>query len=622
MEYICLLYWFMNPQLLVTQIMDSSIYNLKYHTMRIIAYLLIILSLSSCDYIRMIRIAYKFSSPINKNTDKKFNTSQSNPSYSVMEFNETSRLYYLCKTWGFAKYYHNNNTDIAVKVDSILLAYIPKVINTQDKSQYNDLLVNLINSIQYAPLAKKNVLDVDAYTLINNKWMEDSLCLDKNVTERLKEIFSKYKGWNKVKSSSFVYNHENTGTVKLYNEKQYDSFSDENIRLLGLFRYWNVINYFYPLKNYMDESWDKALYESIPLFKQSNTEEDYHKAISKLTNRLCDSHTSLPTSVDIALFGKYRPPFRMININDTLIIHEIRDESLNNNKFQIGDVILEVDGQNASCIYDSLQTYVCGSTKWSNVRFLCNAVLSRRDSLTNFTILRNGDTIHIASLNKTAWELHHDKLKMIKQGTKKQLYKWINDSVAYVDLESATYSNFSRNYRHIKHAKTIIFDLRCYPDNLLAGKIADYFVPHNSTFAITTYADTDYPGLLRYNRSSVYVGNKKYFKGQIIVLVNEQTESFSEYLTMLLQANPNTITVGRSTSGSDGNVSTLRFPGGIKTIYSGIGIYYPSMEPTQRRGVKIDYIVEPTIPSVINGVDLIMEKAVSLSQKRRINSLR
>ncbi len=28
------------------------------------------------------------------------------------------------------------------------------------------------------------------------------------------------------------------------------------------------------------------------------------------------------------------------------------------------------------------------------------------------------------------------------------------------------------------NVKTIIFDLSCYPDNLLAGKIADYFVPH------------------------------------------------------------------------------------------------------------------------------------------------
>ena len=44
--------------------------------MRIIAYLLIILSLSSCDYVRMARIAYRFHVPIDKNTNKKFNTSQ------------------------------------------------------------------------------------------------------------------------------------------------------------------------------------------------------------------------------------------------------------------------------------------------------------------------------------------------------------------------------------------------------------------------------------------------------------------------------------------------------------------------------------------------------------------
>jgi C-terminal processing protease CtpA/Prc len=119
--------------------------------------------------------------------------------------------------------------------------------------------------------------------------------------------------------------------------------------------------------------------------------------------------------------------------------------------------------------------------------------------------------------------------------------------------------------------------------------------------------------MLRYHRSANPVGHENYFKGQIIVLVNELTESYSEYVTMLLQANPKTITIGSASSGADGNISTLEFPGGIKTIYSGIGIYYPDMKPTQRTGVRIDYRVEPTVRSIQEGVDLILEKAVAVA---------
>ncbi len=31
------------------------------------------------------------------------------------------------------------------------------------------------------------------------------------------------------------------------------NYEDTGMRLLGLFRYWNIIEYFYPYKNLMDE---------------------------------------------------------------------------------------------------------------------------------------------------------------------------------------------------------------------------------------------------------------------------------------------------------------------------------------------------------------------------------
>lgn len=142
--------------------------------------------------------------------------------------------------------------------------------------------------------------------------------------------------------------------------------------------------------------------------------------------------------------------------------------------------------------------------------------------------------------------------------------------------------------------------------------MADLFIPPNSIFAKITYADSRFPGMLRYHRSSKPVGDKNHFDGTLIVLVDERTQSYSEYLTMLLQSNPNTITVGNASSGADGNVSTIVFPGNVKTLYTGIGVYYPDMTPTQRVGIKINYVVEPTIESVRNGVDVAFNKAIEL----------
>jgi hypothetical protein len=46
-------------------------------------------------------------------------------------------------------------------------------------------------------------------------------------------------------------------------------------RLLGLFRVWNVIHYFFPYKHLMDRTWDSVLTEFIPRFAQAETPVDY-----------------------------------------------------------------------------------------------------------------------------------------------------------------------------------------------------------------------------------------------------------------------------------------------------------------------------------------------------------
>lgn len=155
------------------------------------------------------------------------------------------------------------------------------------------------------------------------------------------------------------------------------------------------------------------------------------------------------------------------------------------------------------------------------------------------------------------------------------MYHWVNDSIAYLNLRSASVDNIYDNYDAIKTASAIILDLRSYPYTDIISPLTNMFVPPNSFFAYSTYSDTRFPGMLRYHRSSSNkIGSVNYYKGRIIILVNEWTRSFSEYLTMALQVNPRSITVGNSTSGSDGNVSLFTFPGKVLTTYSGIGIYY------------------------------------------------
>ncbi len=80
--------------------------------------------------------------------------------------------------------------------------------------------------------------------------------------------------------------------------------------------------------------------------------------------------------------------------------------------------------------------------------------------------------------------------------------------------------------------------------------------------------------------------------------------------TMAFQSSPNVKVIGSQTAGADGNVTAIVLPGGIFTMISSIGIFYPDNSPTQGIGVKIDDIVKPTLRGIIDRKDELLQKAI------------
>ncbi len=562
-------------------------------------------------YSQSLILYYKFNSEICLQTDTIFRGDKTQNSYMPLEFNETTRLYYLCKIWGFLKYYSEDIYLSSARLDSMLLATIPHVLVSQTKQDYCYILERLISTSQHSEMIKNPYRDLRDYYLIDNNWMNDTINLNADIKNKLELLFSFHSG----KDNKFVFN-KSTGNIRIINEIKYPKFpKEENVRLLGLFHYWNVINYFYVYKNYIDDNWDKVLYESIPRFRNAKTNRNYRMEIYRLTNRLRDTHTSFPVTIDIDVFGPYRPNFRMMLINDTFIINKIRIPEYKKENFQVGDIVLQVDGEDIYQLSDSLSNFVSGGNNWSDQLFLCNAILSRQDSTTLFTLLRDKDTLSVRSINHKVFGMNKREREKNKENEKQQLYKWINDSIAYFNLSAATKSNFNRNYQAVKSASTILLDMRCYPQVDLILPLTDKFVPSIPFFAYNVYPDTRFPGMVRYTKSSKKIGSDNYYRGNIIVLVNEWTQSFSEYAVMALQTNPKTKIIGNYSSGVDGNITTFEFPGRIKTIYSGIGIYYPDFSQTQRRGVHLDYVVEPTLEYIKKNVDIAYETAVHIAKR-------
>jgi C-terminal processing protease CtpA/Prc len=70
-----------------------------------------------------------------------------------------------------------------------------------------------------------------------------------------------------------------------------------------------------------------------------------------------------------------------------------------------------------------------------------------------------------------------------------------------------------------------------------------------------------------------------------------------------------------TTTGADGNVSIFYLPGNLRTMISGIGVYYSDNRETQRVGINPDVEVKPTLAGMRLNKDEQMEKGIAIINK-------
>lgn len=173
---------------------------------------------------------------------------------------------------------------------------------------------------------------------------------------------------------------------------------------------------------------------------------------------------------------------------------------------------------------------------------------------------------------------------------------------------------FDEIFKSFEGKEYIIVDLRTYPD----GKykmFTRYFNSEKRVFAKIYSPDISYPGKFIYKNDVETSKNRKAFEGKFILLVNEETISLSEFTAMAFQTADNIITVGNQTAGADGRNIEIEYLGGYKTAMTGTGVLYPDGTETQRKGIKIDVEVKPTITGLRQGRDEVLDKAIEIANK-------
>ena len=441
------------------------------------------------------------------------------------------------------------------------------------------------------------------------KWIKKS-DLDKDLQKKLTEIYKNRHQGNHYYIGMVPF----VGNPTFVNENPYTSmpYPDQGFRLLALYRYWNIIQYYYPNRHLTDKDWNVVLEEYIPKFINAQNELEYEIAALQLITEINDSHAA-PFWGDKVFENKGNKyaPFQVQFIENQLVLtHYYNPELIDSEKIKIGDIITHIEGNSIDYLIDSLKAIYPASNTGSLMRDISNNILRSTKSKIDIKYKSNNQN------KETTIDLYDYKLLNIdnknSKESKDKCFKLLDENIGYINLETIKNTDILLIQNKFKNTKGIIIDIRNYPETYVPFTLGTLFVEKSTPFVKSLTGNINNPGEFTFTNPLNIPKSKQVYNGKIIVLVNEQSQSRAEFTAMAIRAGENTTIIGSKTAGADGEISTLFLPGGISTMFSGIGIYYPNGTETQRIGIIPDIVVKPTIEGVKSGKDEILDKAIEI----------
>lgn len=521
-------------------------------------------------------------------------------------------LFVLGKIWGFLKYYHPNVAAGEFDWDAELFKILPDILEAKSLQERDAALSEWITDLGTFDEEKKQVADKDVIIAPDLDWISE-LNLEDSLVSKLTQV----KNAKRPSVNHYVSLAENVGNP-VFNEEPYDSMNYENdgYRLLSLYRYWNIIEYFFPYKNLIEEDWDDVLQEFIPKYISDSTELDYKLNTLELIGRIHDTHANIWMQDDVLdeFWGVNSAPMRLSFIENRPVVTGYYDEDFGKKSGLInGDVITKINGQPVEEIINEKLMYVPASNYPTKLRDIAPKLIRTNEEKLNIEFVRKDKTNNAELEVYPLAALGYHNQSLTPETIDKDGFLKLDSNIAYLFPGNLFNSDLPDIMKQVQGTKGLIIDLRGYPADFILHNLSEYLLPEKTKFSKISIGSIEKPGLFK-TVVELETGktNIDYYKGKVIILVNELTLSQGEFSAMAFRHAPGALVIGSTTAGADGNVSTFVLPGGVYTAISGIGIYNPDGSDTQRVGIIPDIAVTPTIEGISQNKDEVLEKAISL----------
>lgn len=403
------------------------------------------------------------------------------------------------------------------------------------------------------------------------------------------------------------------------------SYPATEYRLLGVFKIWNAVHFFYPYKDLMGEDWDAVLEEFIPRIEAARSAQEYALTLSEMLTRIHDSHGQVICPAMDEYFGAAPPPFRIRIIEGKPLVTGYLDEkAARESGIEVGDEIVKVDGEEVQARIQRYARYIPASTPQGLRRKIERLLLNGAEGSTLALTIRDRNN-HTKELKASCKKVYEEKAEGERTG---DVLRVLPGDFGYADLDRLNVSEVDQVLEKFKETRGIIFDMRGYPAGntgfVIAGRLSERnpMVVAKAILPVLLSpggAEGNIAGQQTFTTSlqTISPSSKWKYRGKTVMLIDERAQSFAEETGLMLKSANQTTFIGTRTAGADGNVTNLYVPGGILVQFTGVGVTYPDGRQLQRVGLVPDIEVSQTVAGIRSGRDEVLEAALEFLRRNR-----
>ncbi|HLG38837.1 MAG TPA: hypothetical protein VI461_04175, partial [Chitinophagaceae bacterium] len=406
---------------------------------------------------------------------------------------QIDNLYTLGRLWGFLKYHHPEVAKGNYDFDSSLFSIIPNVLKAGNMNERDDIFFNWINTLgdENSYPAAKPLDEKYLHTKPDLTWLNDKALFSEKLSAKLNNIYQH----RNTGSNYYVRLMPGVGNPIFDKEATYKSVpaGDDGFRMLALFRYWNMIEYFFPYKHLLKESWTGVLKDFVPEFAFNRSPLSYRLACLRLINRVHDTHANIYNDMMLNNhFGKNGPAvgFKMSD-NKVVVAAYLSDSLAVFESLKPGDEIIEVNGKKIREIRKSVEPYLCASNiSAADRNFLERFLFKSNDDSLIVTYKRNNKTgkgiLRLYAAGKFPYR-NGDSWRM-------PMYKLLSPDIGYISLGKIEADSLKVIFKKLENTKGIVIDIRNYPKQFMPFDMAQYLKSLPSPFVKFTNGDINNPG--------------------------------------------------------------------------------------------------------------------------------